>query len=61
MQTGRPKKANDNGHPTKKLTAIRRSAGTVREFSVVHATVGLAQARPNYSNVCHNLIIKDMP
>ena len=27
---------------------VRMQAGTVAEFSVVHATVGLAQARPNY-------------
>ena len=50
VQTGRPppKKANDNGRPTKKLNTVHGLAGTVAEFSVVHATVGLAQARPNY-------------
>ena len=52
VQTGRPPppKANDNGRPTKKLNTVRglrMQAGTVAKFSVVHATVGLAQARPN--------------
>ena len=34
--------------PNSSIPYVRMQAGTVAEFSVVHATVGLAQARSNY-------------